>query len=236
MNPPPPNEPGFSLGDVAKMMQAIAATLQSTANATGDAFITWIYPTIEGSTELLGRTVAPIAKSPLIEYATRIPGLSWVLAALGQVNTDKIHDIVRELRRKYPLDTDEQLAQRVMVETAWRAAQVGLVTNFIPPAAAFLFAIDVAAVAALQAEMIYKIATIFGFEPTDDARRGEVLAIWALSSSSSSFLKSGLSFFEVLPGVGAAIGITSDAALLYGVGFLALRYYDIKRTRPQNTL
>jgi uncharacterized protein (DUF697 family) len=213
------------------MMQAIAEMLNSTANAAGDAFINWVYPAIEQATEFLGRTVAPIADLPFIKFATGVPGLSWLLAALGQVNADKVHRAVDELRRQYPLETDEQLAHRVMATSAWRAAQVGLLTNIVPSVATVLFAIDIGAIAALQAEMIYKIAAIYGFSADDATRRGEVLAIWGVFTGSSSTLKSGLSFLEVVPGVGTAIGITSDAAILYGVGFLACRFYEVKQTR-----
>ncbi|MEM7649415.1 MAG: EcsC family protein, partial [Cyanobacteria bacterium P01_A01_bin.70] len=166
-----------------------------------------------------------------IKYATAVPGLSWLLAAVGQVNADKVRKEVANLRAEHPLDTDEQLVQRVISQTTWRAAQVGLLTNIIPPVAALLFAIDLGAIAALQAEMIYKIAAIYGFSTEDAARRGEVLAIWAVFTGSSGTLKSGLSFLEILPGVGTAIGVSSDAALIYTVGFLASRYYTVKLTR-----
>lgn len=225
---PPPNFSDTAFEDAARMMQEIAATLQSSATVAGDALIDWLYPTIEQGTEFLGRTVAPIADIPFIQYATGVPVLSWVLAASGQVNANKVRTAVADLRVRYPLDSDEQLAQRVVVETAWRAAQVGLLTNVMPPAALFLFAVDIGAVSALQANMIYKIAAIYGFSAESVDRRGEVLAIWGLSTSSSGFLKSGLSFVEILPGIGAAVGITADAAILYGIGFLACRYYEVK--------
>jgi uncharacterized protein (DUF697 family) len=190
-----------------------------------------VYPAIDQGTEFLGRTVAPIADIPFVKFATGVPGLSWLLAALGQVNVEKVQLEVDELRRQHPLETDEQLAQRVMQQASWRAAQVGLLTNVIPPAAVLLFAVDIGAIAALQSEMIYKIAAIFGFPPNDAARRGEVLSIWGVFTGSSSALKSGLSFLEVFPGIGTAIGITSDAAILYSVGFLACRYYEVKQSR-----
>lgn len=227
---PPPNAQQSTSNDAARMMQAIANALQESSVAAGEATIRLVYPAIERGTELLGRTVAPIADLPFVKFATAIPGISWLLAALGQVNAEVVRKDVEKLRQDYPLETPEQLAQRVMMQTTWRAAQVGLLTNIIPPAALFLFAVDIGAIAALQAEMIYRIAAIYGFSPDDSARRGEVLSIWALSTGSSGFLKSGLSFVELLPGIGAAVGITSDAALLYGVGFLACRYYETKKT------
>lgn len=225
------NQSSSSYGDAGRMMQALAETVQTSANAAGDTLVDIAYPVIAQSTELLGRTVAPIADIPLIKFATAVPGLSWLLAALGQVNADEVRKAIADLRLKHPLDTDEQLVQRVMSQATWRAAQVGLLTNLLPPLAIFLFALDLGAIAALQADMIYKIAAIYGFSPDDTARRGEVLAIWGFSTGSSSILKSGLSLVEILPGIGAAVGVASDASILYGVGFLAHRYYIIKQTR-----
>jgi uncharacterized protein (DUF697 family) len=211
------------------MMQVIARTLQDGTNAAGEATVKFAYPAIEEGTEFLGRTVAPIADLPLIKYATAVPGIKWLLAALGQVNTERVVMEVEQFRLDYPLDSQAQLAQRVMLKTSQRAAQVGLVTNFIPPVALMLFAVDIGAIAALQAEMIYRIAAIYGFSPKDSTRRGEVLSIWALTTSSWGFLKSGLSFLEILPGLGTVVGITADAAIVYGVGFLACRYYEMKQ-------
>ena len=188
-----------------------------------------LYQLIEQSTETVGKIVTPIAENPLIKFATKVPGISWLMAALGQVDVEKVQREVDELRRSYPLESAEQLAQRVIVETAWRAAGIGLVTNFIPPLALMLFAVDLGAIAALQAGMIYRIAAIYGFPPHEQTRRGELLAIWGLSAGGSGVLKMGLGLVELLPGIGAAVGITSDAALLYGLGYLATRFYETKQ-------
>ena len=40
--------------------------------------------------------------------------------------------------------------------------------------------------------MIYRIAAIYVYSPTDNDRRGEVLAIWFLSSSTAGMVKAGL--------------------------------------------
>jgi uncharacterized protein (DUF697 family) len=232
MSQPPAFERDRStLEQIANFFQVMSESLQTSVDSAGDAFIRFIYPAIEQATRIVGTTVAPIADIPFIKYATAIPGLSWLLAALGQVNAEKVQREVAELRAKYPLDTDVQLAQRVIGKTTFRAAQVGFLTNIIPPVALFLFALDIGAIAALQAEMIYKIATIYGFSTEDVERRGEVLAIWAVFTGSSGTLKSGLSFLEVLPGAGTVVGIAADAGIIYGVGFLACRYYEVKLKR-----
>jgi uncharacterized protein (DUF697 family) len=203
----------------------------ATADAlkTAQAFVDKLHQMVEQGTETMGAVVTPIAENPLIKFATKVPGVSWLMAALGQVNVEKVQQEVAQLRLDHPLETDDQLAQRVVVEAAWRAAGIGLATNFIPPLALALFAVDLGAIAALQAEMVYRIAAIYGFSPEEPTRRGEVLAIWGLSMGGSGVLKTGLSLVELLPGIGAAVGITSDAALLSGLGYLACRFYQNKK-------
>jgi uncharacterized protein (DUF697 family) len=188
-----------------------------------------LYRFIEQSTETMGAIATPIAQNPLVKFATKIPGINWFMAALGQVDVELVDRAVADLRRNYPLESNEQLAQRVITESAWRAAGIGLVTNFAPPLALLLFAVDLGAIAALQAEMIYRIAAIYGFPPHEPTRRGEVLTIWGLSIGGSGVVKTGLGLFELIPGIGTAVGITSDAALLSGLGYLASRFYQTKQ-------
>ncbi|MEO1068030.1 MAG: EcsC family protein, partial [Cyanobacteria bacterium J06638_6] len=159
-------------------------------------------------------------------------GMKWLLAAIGQVNTEAVRSQVDELRQQYPQDKKRDLAQRVMAETALKAAGVGLATNFLPPVAFALTLVDIGAIVALQANMIYRIAAIYGYSPSDYERRGEVLAVWLLSSTTAGVVKSGLSIAEVIPGLGAVLGIATDASLVYGVGYFACRYYETKRITP----
>lgn len=211
--------------------QAATERIETTVNVTGEQIGPALYEFVERGTETVGKVVTPIANNPITKFATKVPGLSWLLAALGQVNVDRVQQDVEELRRKYPADTPEQLAHRVMVDTAWKAAGIGLATNFIPPLALTLFAIDLAAISALQAEMLYRIAVIYGFSPSESARRGEVLTLWGLFTGSSEVMKIGLGITELLPGIGAIIGTSSNAALIYGMGHLACLFYQEKRIR-----
>ncbi|MEB3161520.1 MAG: EcsC family protein [Synechocystis sp.] len=187
---------------------------------------------IEQGTEKLGAFVTPIADHPLMQFSTKVPGLQWFLAALGQVNSDQVEQEVMALRRQYPLETQSQLAQRVIGETAMKAGGIGLMTNFIPPLALALLAADLTAITALQAAMIYRIAAIYGFSVHEPSRRGEVLALFFLASGSANLIKSGLSLFELIPILGAIIGSLSNASLLYTVGQGACYFYEAKKNSP----
>jgi uncharacterized protein (DUF697 family) len=183
----------------------------------------------EQGTETVGRAVTPIAENPFIKYAAKVPGINWLLAALGQVDVNKTQAEIEKLRQENPFETTEQLAHRIMVDTALKAGGIGLATNIVPPIALMLFAVDIAAVTALQAAMVYRIAGLYGFPLNDPARRGEVLAIFGLSLGGSGAVKLGLSFVELLPGLGPIVGATSDAALIYALGHIACRFYESKR-------
>ena len=216
-------------------VRAIAEYLKVPTTELDESVGKTLYQLIEQSTETVGKVVTPIAENPLIKWATKVPGISWFMAALGQVDVDMVQREVAMRRQQFPLDTPTQLADRVITETAWKAAGIGLATNFIPPLALMLLAIDFGAIVALQSEMIYRIAAIYGFSPTDATRRGEVLAIWLLSIGSSGLLKTGLSLFELLPGIGAVVGSVGDATLLYSLGQVACRFYEAKQKATLTT-
>jgi hypothetical protein len=179
------------IGMAKQTSQAMTNALQDATTVVGETFGTALYRFVEQGTETVGNVVTPIATNPLIKFATKVPGASWLLAALGQVDVDAVQQEVETLRRNYPTDTDEALAQRVITDTAWKAAGIGLATNFVPPLALMLLAVDLGAIAALQAEMIYRIAAIYGFSPTDPTRRGEVLTLWGLGTGRLSSGQSG---------------------------------------------
>jgi uncharacterized protein (DUF697 family) len=209
------------------MNEAIATTIKLTTEA-GEAIGAVLHELVERSTETVGHIVSPIAENSFIQYATRVPGLRWLVAALGQVDVTKVEREVAMLRQKYPLETSEELANRVINDIALKAAGIGFLTNAAPPLALSLFAVDLTAIAALQAEMTYHIAAIYGFSLNDPTRRGEALAIWGLSTSGAGVLKTGLNFIEVLPVVGTVVGPTSNAALLFSLGHIARLFYETK--------
>ncbi len=203
----------------------ISRLVEQASQTIGDA----LHELVEQGTETIGQVVEPVATHPITKFVTKVPGGSWLMATLGQVDVDVVQREIAELRLTYPQDTDGSLAQRVVMDTVWKAAGIGLATNFVPPLALMLLAVDLGAIAALQAEMIYRIAAIYGFAPTDPTRRGEVLAIWGLATGSSGVLKAGMSVVEVIPVLGAAVGSAGNAALLYGLGQLACQFYERKQ-------
>ncbi len=211
-------------------IEALRSTVQQTAK-TADDIQQNAHNFVEKSTEQLGQVVTPFAENPMLKSVTQLPMLRWFAAALGQVDVAKVTQDVQLLRQQHAQKTRAELTQQLIQEATLKAAGLGLVTNILPPVAAVLFAVDIAALSSLQAEMIYRIAAIYDLPLKDATRRGEVLAIYALSFGGTSLIKTGLSVVELIPGVGAVIGASSDAALLFTLGQAVARFYETKYHR-----
>ena len=223
------NEILATLGTQA--VQNVIGTAAQQAATTSEETAAAAHKLIEATTETVGRTVEPVASNPLITYMAKIPGLSWLLNALGKVDTHKAQQEIEQLQQKYPDDTPEQIAHRVIVNTTLAAAGTGLATNIIPPVAVMLFAVDLAALSKLQADMLFRIAAAYKFDLENSARHGEALAVFALSLGSGGIFKTGLSFLEIIPGIGAVLGASSNAALVYSLGLAARQFYETKYRR-----
>lgn len=193
-----------------------------------ESVVPMVHDFVEKGTQRVGQIVTPVVDHPWVKYATKVPVIKWLMAILGQVDIEKVRQDVKKLQQEYPLEKPEQLAQRIIQTTVWQASGVGLITNFIPPLALALLPLDIAAVTVLQAEMIYRIAAVYGFSVDEPTRRGEILAIWWLSTNSSGFVKAGFSILEIIPVVGTFVGVASNAALLTFVGNVAGKYYERK--------
>lgn len=184
---------------------------------------------LEKTTESTGQTLDWIASNPVLTAADNIIGLDWLMTFLGKVDTAKIRATVAEMRSQYPHETPEQIVQRLIVQKTWDAGRLGLLTNIIPPIAALFLGVELIATTKLQTEMVYEIAAAYGLNLDEPARRGEVLAIFGLSLG-ADVLKTGLTVVEILPGVGAVVGASTNAAMLYVLGQTANRFYQQKNT------
>jgi uncharacterized protein (DUF697 family) len=210
--------------DIRKVIDTTIETASQVAQAGADQAQNLLEIVFQGT----GDTMAAIAENPLVKSITKLLGADWLKVMLGQVNVEEAQRHVEELQRKYPNETAAEIAHRIMVEKSVQGAGIGLATNFIPPLAAVLFAIDLATTTRLQAEMIYEIAAAYGLDLNDAERRGEVLGIFGLSLGGSSALKVGFGVIEVIPGIGAFVGASSNAVMLYGLGYAACRFYEAK--------
>lgn len=189
------------------------------------------YQFIEQTTDRTGRTLEAIVDNPIFRFAEKIPGINWGLGwlktAIGEVNVVETQTKVDRLKFEYSGENASQIAHRLIVEKSLQAGRLGFLANFLPPIAVAMLGIELVALAKLQAEMIYEIAAAYGLDIKEPARRGEVLAIYGLSFG-SKVLKVGFNFIEIIPGVGAVVGASTNAAMLYVIGQTACRFYEGK--------
>ena len=184
---------------------------------------------LEKTTTSTGETLEWIASNPILKSADNIIGLDWLMTFLGKADTSQIKANVAKMRSQYPDETPNQIAQRLIVEKTWQGGRVGLLTNIVPPIAALFLGIELIATTKLQTEMVYEIAAAYGLDLEEPARRGEVMAIFGLSLG-ADVLKTGLTIVEIIPGIGAMVGASTNAAILYVLGQTACRFYEAKTT------
>ena len=205
-------------------------------------FVEWVFDTVgnltagltteaqkvlEKSTVSTGETLEWIASNPILKSADNIIGLDWLMTFLGRVNTAEVKANVAQMRSQYPDETPSQIAQRLIVAKTWQGGRVGLLTNIVPPIAALFLGIELIATTKLQTEMVYEIAAAYGLDLDEPTRRGEAMAIFGLSLG-ADVLKTGLTIVEIIPGIGAVVGASTSAAMLYVLGQTACRFYEAK--------
>ena len=203
------------------------AEVFDTANKITAEIATQVQNLLEQTTVSTGQTMDAIASNPVLRSADNIIGLDWLMTFLGKVDTKKVETTVSQIQAKYPNEAPEQIAQRLIIEKAFAGGRIGFLTNIIPPVAAFFLGIELIATTKLQTEMVYEIASAYGLDLEDPTRRGEALAIFGLSLG-ADVLKTGLTIVEIIPGIGAVVGASSNAALLFVLGQTACRFYAAK--------
>ena len=189
---------------------------------------------LDKTTVSTGQTLEWIASNPVLRAADNIIGLDWLMTFLGKADTAKIEAHVSKLQSQYPDETPNQIAHRLIIAKSWEGGRLGLLTNIIPPVAALFMGIELVATTKLQTEMVYEIASAYGLDLDEPARRGEVLAIFGLSLG-ADVLKTGLTVVEIIPGIGAVVGASTNAAMLYVLGQTACRFYEGKITQADIT-
>ncbi|MGF1513216.1 MAG: hypothetical protein ACFB5Z_05910 [Elainellaceae cyanobacterium] len=224
-------EPESSTNPVLELFGNAAEALDDVSKVAADwaeGASTTLHGLLEKTTETAGDWATATRNNPIVQSIEKVPGINLLPKILGDVSAAEIEQEIAELRRKHPNETADELAHRVIIDTAVQAGTIGLLSNIVPPLALMLFAVDVAAITKLQSEMVYRIAGAYGLDLSQTARRGEVLAIFGLSFGGSGALKTGLGLVELIPGVGAVVGATSNASLIYVLGQVASQFYKAK--------
>ena len=231
--------PSF-LESLAKTVGGVTESITHTAAQTGKAFVETAtevgeatakqtYQLITHVTQGTGEAVDRLGSNWLVRRVTGVLNFGWLLGATDNVDLGKATEAVRKLQREHPNEFPSQISHRIMVEKATYAGGIGLASSIIPGEAAALFAVDLAATTRLQAEMVYQVAAAYGLDLQDPGRKGEVVAIFGLGLGGGRVLKAaGLGLLRNIPFAGAVIGASSNAAMIYSLGYAACRFYEAK--------
>ncbi len=177
-------------------------------------------------TDGIGYVLDMISSSPQLQDVTKVLKVDWLLAIIDRVDIIAAEAQVRRLQQKYPHEKPNEIAHRIMLEKVIYVSSTGVASSFLPGFAVAMFAVDLAATTAIQAEMGYQIACAYGFDLQAPARKGEILAIFGLALGSGYAVKAGLGLLRNIPVAGAVVGASTNAAVLYAVGYAACRFYE----------
>ena len=201
--------------------EIVVNTASAVGNAVGNA----------GSAALqfpnfLDSALGSISQSPILKKLTENFKIDWLVNAIDKVDVVTAEAQVRELQRQYPHEKPQEIAHRLMVEKALLAAGSGLVSSLVPGAALALAGMDLAAMTALSAELVYQIAAAYGMDLQSSDRKKEVVAIFGLSLGSNLAIEAGVMLVSNIPLAGAVINASASATMIYALGYGACRFYE----------
>lgn len=236
---PQENEPSFleslakTVGGVGETLAQTGIAIAGTALGLGEVATKQAHDLISYATQEAGEAVTSVSNNWLVRRLTRFLNLDWLVGATDSVDLAQAEAAARKLQQEHPNESPSQIAHRIMVEKATYAGGVGLASSILPGVALALLAVDLAATTKLQAEMVYQIAAVYGLDLKDPARKGEVLGIFGLGLGGSRALRAaGLGLLRNVPFAGAMIGASTNAAMLYSLGYAACRFYETKLNSP----
>ncbi|MCW6049914.1 hypothetical protein K4039_07420 [Lyngbya sp. CCAP 1446/10] len=174
----------------------------------------------------LGSSIGLISQSPILKKLTEKFKIDWLVNAIDAVDVVKAEAKVRELQRQYPHEKPQEIAHHLMVKKALLAAGSGLASSLVPGTALALAGMDLAAMTALSAELVYQIAAAYGMDLRSSDRKAEVVAIFGLSLGSNLAIEAGVTLVSNIPLAGAVINASASAAMIYALGYGACRFYE----------
>jgi len=209
---------GNAAGSAGSAIVDTASAMGNAAASAGSAALQ--FP------NFLGSSIGLISQSPILKKLTEKFKIDWLVNAIDAVDVVSAEAQVRELQRQYPHEKPQEISHHLMVEKALLAAGSGLVSSLVPGAALALAGMDLAAMTALSAELVYQIAAAYGMDLRSSDRKKEVVAIFGLSLGSNLAIEAGVTLVSNIPLAGAVINASASAAMIYALGYGACRFYE----------
>ena len=181
------------------------------------------------ATQVVGQALAIVGNNPILQKAIKSLNQDWLNPLIDKVDVVKAQAAVRKLQQEYPNEKPPEIAHHLMLEKSVFAGTTGLASSLAPGQAAAMFAVDYAATAALSAELVYQIAAAYGMDLQDSKRKAEVVTIFGLGLGGKTAIQAGLGLLRNIPVAGAVIGASSNAVMIYGLGYAACQFYEAKQ-------
>jgi uncharacterized protein (DUF697 family) len=222
-------------GAVVGTVSSAAGAVGYAAASTGSAVVETVANTATGIaqaglqvTDGIGYILDLTSHSELLKSITSKLNLDWLLDIIDAVDVVKAETHVKQLKKKYPLESPSQIVDRLISEKALYVGFSGFGTSIIPGIGAGLFAVDLATTSACKAELVYQLACAYNFDLRESSRKGEAMAVFSLAFGGSYAVKAGLGLVRGVPLAGAVIGATSNSAILLVIGHVAKQFYEAK--------
>ncbi|MEH2316872.1 hypothetical protein [Nostoc sp.] len=180
-------------------------------------------------TQIVGQALTIVGNNPQLQVAIKSLNKDWLNPLIEQVDLVKAEASVRKLQKEHPNEQPAEIAHYIMLEKSVLAGTTGFASSLVPGQAAAMFVVDWAATSALSVELVYQIAAAYGMDLNDSDRRAEAVAIFALGLGGKTAIKAGLGLLRNLPVAGAVIGASSNAVMIYALGYAACQFYEAKQ-------
>ncbi|MEH2435596.1 MAG: hypothetical protein V7K25_15340 [Nostoc sp.] len=208
-------------GAAAQAGQAVAGAAVDIGGAIGGAAFQ--------ATQVAGQALTIVGNNPQLQVAIKSLNQDWLNPLIEHVDLVEAEATVRKLQQEHPNKQPAQIAHYLMLEKAVFAGGTGLASSLAPGLAAAMFAVDWTATSALSVELVYQIAAAYGMDLKDSDRRAEAVAIFGLGLGGKTAIKAGLGLLRNLPVAGAVIGASSNAVMIYALGYAACQFYEAKQ-------
>ncbi|MGK2856402.1 MAG: EcsC family protein [Thermoanaerobaculia bacterium] len=171
---------------------------------------------------------------------------------LREIDQDEIVQRVANLQAKYPGETREQLARRLLIKGAIKTATVGTAAGAVGgPMALLAMGPDIFTLVREQSRLVLSIAVLYGQKPKVDERLREVVAVLAVATGTTvarvgvrKLVMRGLEseivgslvkklagravarrLPRIIPVIGGLVGGAVNVAAMVGVERAAIEYY-----------
>jgi uncharacterized protein (DUF697 family) len=176
--------------------------------------------------------------NPLLKSIIKTLNVDKIFEIIEQVDLAQVETKIQQLKTEYPHESSRQISHRIMVAKVVDLGTSEIASKFVSERLSTLIGVDAQPSQTLEFEMIYEIAYAYGLNIHDPIRKDEALAIFSLALGSHQALKLGLGLLGDVPLAGVVISVSTNAVILYALGYAACQFYEsnLYQDQKQTTL